>query len=94
MVGTRCLLRIAGIECFTASLMCRSSNRNSGRHNITAAVNHSHKDSGSMGSRDGVEERGTILMRGFYKAGTKMTPRFRDGIGVPGSRNGTLDPGF
>jgi len=36
-----------------------------------------------MGSRDGVEERGTVLVRGFYKAGTKMTPHFRDGIGVP-----------
>jgi hypothetical protein len=46
-----------------------------------------------MGSRDGVEERGTVLVRG-YKAGTKMTPHFRDGIGVPGSRNGTLDPDF
>jgi len=31
-------------------------------------------------------------VRGFYKAGTKMTPRFRVGIGVSGSRNGTLDP--
>jgi len=57
-------------------------------------MDHSHKDSGSIGSRDGVEERGTVLVRGFYKAGTKMTPRFRDGIGVPGSRNGTLDPDF
>ena len=47
-----------------------------------------------MGSRDGVEERGKVLVRGFYKAGTKMTPCFRDGIGVPGSRNGTLDPDF
>ena len=55
---------------------------------------HSHKDSGSMGSRDGVEERDTVLMRGFYKAGTKMTPRFRDGIDVSGSRNGTLNPDF
>ena len=47
---------------------------------------------GSMGSWDGVKERGTVLMRGFYKAGTKTTPRFRDGVGVSGSRNGTLDP--
>ena len=31
-------------------------------------------------------------MRGFYKAGMKTTPRFWDGIGVSGSRNGTLDP--
>ena len=45
-----------------------------------------------MGSRDGVEERDTVLVRGFYKMGTKTTPRFRDGIGVFGSRNGTLDP--
>jgi len=45
-----------------------------------------------MESRDGVEERDTVLMRGFYKAGTKMTPHFRDRIGVSGSRNGTLDP--
>ena len=52
---------------------------------------HSHKDSGSMGSRDGIEERDMVLMRGFYKAGTETTPRFRDGIGVSRSRNGTLD---
>jgi len=49
---------------------------------------------GSMGSWDGVKERGTVLMRGFYKAGTKMTPRFRHGIGVSGSRNGTFDHDF
>ena len=60
----------------------------------TGGIAHSHKDSGLMGSRDGIEERDTILVRGFYKAGTKMTPRFRDGIGVSGSRNGTLDPDF
>jgi hypothetical protein len=47
-----------------------------------------------MRSRDGVEERGTVFVRGFYKAGMKMTPRFRDGIGVPRLRNGTLDPDF
>ena len=47
-----------------------------------------------MGSRDGVEERDTVLVRGFYKTGTKTTPRFRDRIGVFGSRNGTLDPDF
>ena len=45
-----------------------------------------------MGSRNGVEGRDTVLVRSFYKAGTKMTPRFRDGVGVSGSRNGTLDP--
>ena len=54
--------------------------------------NHSHKDSASMGSRDGVEEQDTVLVRGFYKAETKTTPRFWDGIDVSGSRNGTLDP--
>jgi len=52
----------------------------------------SHKDSVSMESRDGVEERDTVLVRGFYTAGTKTTPSFRDGIGASGSRNGTLDP--
>ena len=52
---------------------------------------NNHKDSGSMGSRDGVEEQDTVLMRGFYKTGTKMTLHFRVGIGVFGSRNGTLD---
>ena len=57
-------------------------------------MNHSHKDSGSMGLRNGVEERDTVLVRSFYKAGTKMTPRFRDGIDVSGSRNDTLDPDF
>jgi len=45
-----------------------------------------------MESRDGVEERDTVLVRGFYTAGTKTTPSFRDGIGASGSRNGTLDP--
>ena len=45
-----------------------------------------------MGSRDGVEKRDTILVRDFYKAGTKMHPYFRDGISVSRSRNGTLDP--
>ena len=55
-------------------------------------IEHSHKDSESMGSRNGVEGRDTVLVRGFYRAGTKMTPHFRDGIGVSGSRNGTLDP--
>ena len=53
---------------------------------------HSHKDSGSMGLRNGVKERDTVLVRGFYKAGTKTTPCFRDGIVVSRSRNGTLDP--
>ena len=53
---------------------------------------HSHKDSGSMGSRNGVEGRETILVRGFYKAGTKTILRFRDEIRVSGSRNSTLDP--
>jgi len=33
-------------------------------------------------------------VRDFYKAGTKMTPHFRDGIDVSGSRNDTLDPDF
>ncbi len=45
-----------------------------------------------MGSRNGVEERDTLLARGFYKVGTKMTPRFRDGDGVPGSRIAATDP--
>jgi len=45
-----------------------------------------------MGSRDGVEERDTILVRDFYKTGTKTTLYFQDGIGVSGSRNSTLDP--
>jgi len=45
-----------------------------------------------MGSRDMVEERDTVLVRGFYKAEMKMTSRFRDGIGVFVMRNGTLDP--
>jgi len=47
-----------------------------------------------MGLRDGVEERDTVLVRGFYKVGTKMTLHFQDEIGVSGSRNGTLDPDF
>ena len=52
----------------------------------------SHKDSVSMESRHGVEERDTVFVRGFYTAGTKTTPSFRDRIGASGSRNGTLDP--
>ena len=47
-----------------------------------------------MGSRDGVEEQDTVLVRGFYKAETKTTPCFWDGIDVSGSRNGTLNPDF
>ena len=50
--------------------------------------------SGSMGSKNRVEKRGMVLVRGFYKVGTKMTPHFQDEIGVSGSRNGTLDPDF
>ena len=50
--------------------------------------------SGSMGSKNRVEKRGMVLVRGFYKVGTKMTPHFRDGINVSGSRNGTFDPNF
>ena len=59
---------------------------------LVTSRTHSHKDSGSMGSRDGVEERDTVLVRGFCKAGTKKTLRFWDRISVSGSRNGTLDP--
>ena len=44
------------------------------------------------GSRDGVEERDTILVGDFYKVGTKMTPHFRDRIDVFGLRNSTIDP--
>ena len=47
-----------------------------------------------MGSRDVVDERDTVLVRCFYRAGTKMSPRFMDGIGVSGLRNATLDPNF
>ena len=47
-----------------------------------------------MGSRDGVEEQDTVFVRSFYKAETKMTSRFRNGIDVSGSRNGTLKPDF
>ena len=64
------------------------------RYLLTSWLNHSHKDSGSMGLRDRVEERDTVFVRGFYKVGTKMTPHFQDEIGVSGSRNGTLDPDF
>jgi hypothetical protein len=53
---------------------------------------HSHKVPGSMGSRNGIEERDTLFVRGFYKLGTKMTPRFRDGDGIPGSRIAATDP--
>ena len=42
------------------------------RYLLTSWLNHSHKDSGSMGLRDGVEERDTVLV----KAGTKMTRVF------------------
>ena len=60
----------------------------------TGGIAHSHKDSGLMGSRDGIEEQDTILVRGFYKAGTKMTPHFQNGIVVSESRNDTLDLDF
>ena len=75
-------------------LICHSASQN--LHNLVI-VNalyryHSHKDSGLMGSRDGVEKRDMILVRDFYKAGTKTPPYFRDGISVSRSRNGTLDP--
>ena len=45
---------------------------------------------------NGVEGRGRGTEYGpcerFYKAGTKMTPRFRDGINIFRSRNDTLEP--
>ena len=71
---------------------CRSVDQKRRPNDPILGLDHSHKDSGSIRSRDGVEERDTVLMRGFYKARTKTTPRFRDGISVSGSRNGTLDP--
>lgn len=46
----------------------------------------SHKVPGSTGLRNGVEKRGMLLVRGFYKVGTKMTPRSLNGDGVRGSR--------
>jgi len=36
-------------------------------------LDHSHKVPGSTGSRNGVR----LLMRGFYTAGSKTTPRTR-----------------
>jgi hypothetical protein len=37
-------------------------------------------------------DRGSILLSEFYKAGTKMTPRSRVGIGVLESRVNAIDP--
>jgi hypothetical protein len=53
---------------------------------------HSHKVSGSIGSRNGFKERGTLLMRGFYTVGTKMTLRTWVGDDVSGSRVATTIP--
>jgi len=39
-----------------------------------------------------VKEHGTL--RGFYKAGMKMTSRSQDRVDVPGSRNGAFNPVF
>jgi hypothetical protein len=36
-------------------------------------MSHSHKVLGTIGSRDGVEEHGTLNVRGFYMVVMKMT---------------------
>jgi hypothetical protein len=53
---------------------------------------HSHKVFGSIGSRNGVEERGTLPVRNFYMVETKMTPHIRVGDDVSGSRVATTVP--
>jgi hypothetical protein len=39
-------------------------------------MSHSHNVFRTIGSRDGVEERGTLTVRGFYMVVKKMTLRF------------------
>uniref|UniRef100_A0A0A9CEM5 Uncharacterized protein n=1 Tax=Arundo donax TaxID=35708 RepID=A0A0A9CEM5_ARUDO len=49
---------------------------------------HGHQVPGSMGSRNGIKEWGTLLAEGFNKAGTRLFPCSQDeecGI-VPRSR--------
>jgi hypothetical protein len=53
----------------------------------TSYSDHSHKVPRSMGTRDGVEERGR-----FCIVGTKMSPRSRVGDDVSGSRDSATDP--
>jgi hypothetical protein len=53
---------------------------------------HSHKVPRSIGSRNEVEECGTLPMRDFYMVETKMTLRTRIGDDVFGSRVATTVP--
>ena len=52
----------------------------------------SHKVPGSTGLRNGVEKRGMLLVRGFYKVGTKMIPRSLNGMAFPGLGFAATDP--
>jgi hypothetical protein len=72
-----------GCSCYVCGLPpCQTCNR----FPPNESLYHSLEVPGPIGSRNGIEEPGTLLMRGFYIVGTKMTLRTRVRDDVSGSR--------
>jgi hypothetical protein len=80
------------LECLGAEGGCHGGSFIAPDDPIVVSPSHSHKVPGSIGSRNEIEERGTLLMRGFYTVGTKMTLRTQVGDDVSGSRDATTIP--